>query len=145
MKDEWGVRMGFKPSLAGKSVVVEGKVTGIEFYNSTLGPLNVVTLDDEDWSSLVYWDVVSFQIGDRIERKISFEWAYWNDEKHVVSPQVWIPFAYAFSFAVTMNAVSSVASEKSEIGLLNEDDDAVIEIRWLKEPVISLERARSSV
>lgn len=135
VKDEYGVRMGFESNLAGRSVVVEGRVTDIEFYNSTLGPLNVVVLDDEDWASLVYWDTVSLQIGDRIERKITFEWAYWNDEKHVVSPQVWIPFAYAFSFALTMNAVSSVASEMSEIGLHNDGNDAVIEIRWLKEPV----------
>ena len=135
VKDEFGVRMGFESSLAGKSVVVEGKVTDIEFYDSTIGSLSVVTLDHEDWSSLVYWDTVSFDIGDRIERRISFEWAYWNDERHVVSPQVWIPFAYAFSFAVTMNAVSYVNSDGSEIGLHNDGDDTVIEIRWMKEPV----------
>jgi hypothetical protein len=135
VEDDYGMEMGFEPGLAGKSVVVEGRVTEVVLYNTTLGPANVVTLDNESLVSLVYWDTVSPHIGDRVEKRITFEWAYWNDEKHVVSPQVWITFGLAFGFVTVMNSVSSVASDNSEVRLHNDGDNTVIEIDWLKEPV----------
>ena len=134
VKGTSGGYSGFESGLAGKSVVVEGKATAIDKYEMTLGTATVVELDGVAESSLVYWDAVSYEVGDRIERRVSFEWAHWNDEKHVYSPQVWLPFAYAYGCAAVMNAVSYVGSDGGMIRVLNEGNNVRVEIDWLGEP-----------
>jgi len=125
---------GFESELAGRSVVVEGTVTTIDAFETTLGNVTVVELDNVAESSLVYWGAISYEIGDRIERKISFEWSYWNDDKHVFSPQIWLPLGYAYGGAVVRDAVSHVSSDGGMICLLNEGNDVRIRLQWLGEP-----------
>jgi len=132
--EQVGGYTGFKSGLAGRSVIVEGKVTRIDMYETTLGTATVVELDRVAEASLVYWYGVSLDLGDKVERKVSFEWAYWNEDKHVYSPQVWLPLGYACAYAVVMNAVSHVNSNGGMISISNEGSDLRVEIQWLGEP-----------
>jgi len=141
---EGGGYRGFESGLAGRSVIVEGRVTAIESQETTIGNVTIVELDDVAESSLVFWNTVSFEIGDRIERKISFEWSYWNEDRSVFSPEVWLPFGYAYGLSNVMNSVSYVISDGGVLSLINDGNNLRIEIEWLEEPV-SLDIANCTV
>ena len=134
VRSEIGGYSGYDDDLAGKSVVVEGKVTSIERYDTALGTATVVELDEVDESSLVFWSNVSYELGETISRRVHFEWAFWNDEKHVYSPEVWLQFGYALGAAAIADAVSYVGSNGGFTRVSNVDSDVRIEIGWLGEP-----------
>lgn len=105
-----GSSPGFDPFLAGTSVFVEGRVTQIEMYNSTLGPLTFIELDDFSYIDIVEWKEPSVKIGDILVKEIHFEWSRFNDEVKVYSPQLDFPvFGYTPSNSVVMEAVSCIS------------------------------------
>jgi len=127
---------GFKHSLAGKSVVVEGRVTAVTTLNTTLGTLTLVELDDCEPMPLRYWGSIGFEIGDRIERKVSFEWSQCNDESHVYSPQLAFPTLQPmYGIAVVIGAVFYINTGGGTVDIDNVGSDVRTLITWIKEPI----------
>ncbi len=99
---------GFSHSLAGKTVTVEGKVTGIESKATNRGDLIRVWLDHGN-ISLVYWDSQPYKLGDHARQGIHFEWANLNDERHVCSRQLDFPWITLLWTGMMLDSVSIVA------------------------------------
>lgn len=102
----------FKPSLANRTVTVEGTVTGIESFDTSLGALDLVELDDCIGPRLVYWDGIDFQLGDKIEMEVSFEWSMFNNNTMVLSPQLDFPVLFP---VIGMEAVTFTVCFASDI------------------------------
>ncbi len=100
---------GFKHNLAGKTITVSGKITTVEQYNTTRGPINLLTLDDYAYIRLVIWGPTSYEVGNNVNMPVRFDWATCNDERHVYSPQIDFPWFYLLSVGVVVDAVSNVA------------------------------------
>ncbi len=129
-------RPGFKHSLAGKSVVIEGRVTDITNMSTNLGLLSFVELDDFPEMPLTYWGSVRFEIGDRIERTVSFEWSQCNDERHVYSPEIAFPTLVPMcSVAIVVNSVYHVHTSGGTTEIVNDGASIRTTITWLREPI----------
>jgi len=127
---------GFKHSLAGRSVVVEGRVTEMTTLNTTLGVLTIVELDGHEVMPLRYWGSVGFDVGDRVERKVSFEWSRCNDERHVYSPQLAFPtIVPMYSISPVMSAIFYVYTYDGTFEISNEGPDVKTLITWIGEPI----------
>jgi hypothetical protein len=136
---------GFKHNLAGKSIVVEGKVTNITTKGTSLGDFSLVEIDHDDLMPLVVWGTPGFEVGDRIDMRIHFEWSVCNDESHVYSPQLAFPNFYTIpSMEIVLRAVNFVADgaglETSQ--LVN--GDVQVSVNFVSNP-IPLEDANSSL
>lgn len=125
---------GFKHSLANKTVLVRGTVTGMEICNTTLGTLLTVELDDFEGMNVVYWDEMDINIGDRVTKEVRFEWSQFNSETHVYSPQIDFP---ALRTALGIEAVMFAFSHMSDIYWTPSlaVDTARLRIEWLREEV----------
>jgi len=127
---------GYKHSLAGDEVIVEGVVTDITTHNTTLGELNAVELDGLAGMELVYWGPVGFEVGDRIERKVTFEWSQCNDERHVYSPEIAFPtIVPLFGITVVQAAVYYTNTHGGTCEVSNQGEDVKTSITWFGEPV----------
>jgi hypothetical protein len=101
---------GFRHSLAGRTIVVEGRVTGISSNMTTQGMLSMVELDNFDYLHLAIWGDVPYSIGQEVRKEVRFEWSICNSERHVYSPQLDFPNLFALpSIEVLMKAVALVA------------------------------------
>ena len=127
---------GFKHSLAGKTVTVEGKITNLTTWETTLGTNTVIELDGEGGMPLVAWGDFGHQIGQKLEMGVSFEWSTYNDETHVYSPQVAFPNLFAvLPMQVVLDAVNYVAGavdltiDATDVGDLN------VFVDWVRDPI----------
>jgi len=126
---------GFKHRLAGKSVVVEGRITGITSINTNLGTLNYIELDDYELINLMAWGTLPKQIGQRLTMDVEFEWSTCNDERHVYSPQIGFPgLQYFVSMDVVLRAISYV-QEGADLIPVQSGDNVVVIVDWMKDPV----------
>lgn len=134
---------GFKHSLAGRTVTVEGTLTNIRSMTTNQGTLNILQLDDNPYIELLSWGG-SFEIGQKIGMDVRFEWSECNLERHVYSPQIGFPaLQYLLAMEVVMDSISYVGSN----AVVSWDDvgpDVKIQIRWIGEPV-SLAEANASL
>jgi len=127
---------GFRHSLAGRSVVVEGRVTDITNMSTNLGLLSFVELDDFAEMPLTYWGPVRFEVGDRIERTVSFEWSQCNDERHVYSPEIAFPNLMPMCGIETIvSSIYYVATYGGTKETSNEGSNVKTMITWLREPI----------
>ncbi|UCG70593.1 MAG: hypothetical protein JSV09_06130, partial [Thermoplasmata archaeon] len=55
---------GFSRDLAGKDKIVKGQVTNITSYDTTIGPLTYIELDDFEHIHLIEWDYPRYEVGD---------------------------------------------------------------------------------
>jgi hypothetical protein len=100
---------GFKHSLAGKTVTVEGKITNITIEHTNQGDIYLAELDGFEDFNLVFWGGFPHEIGNRITAKVSFEWSVCNDERHVYSPQISFPNIMSLnSIDIMSNSYDSV-------------------------------------
>ena len=124
----------FRHSLANRTVTVEGTVTDIENFDTSLGELNLVELDGETAPRISFWGPVDFAIGDRILTDVSFEWSSWNNDSRVYSPQLDFPVLYpsmgiesiTFAYSMTSGVYWSFSTH---------DNITTIEIDWVSDPI----------
>lgn len=126
---------GYKHSLAGKSVTVEGRVTGFSNISSNLGPMTLVEVDDFDEIKLLYWEQVSFVLGDRIEKKVSFEWSTFNDETHVYSPDLSFPVFGMYAMEWVIYGVYFTQTFGGTVEISNQGADVKTMVTFLREPI----------
>jgi hypothetical protein len=101
---------GFRHSLAGRTIVLEGKVTGISSNMTTQGMLSMIELDNFGYMHLAVWGDVPYHIGQVVRKEVRFEWSICNSERHVYSPQLDFPNLFALpSIEVLTRAVALVA------------------------------------
>jgi len=101
---------GFRHSLAGRTIVVEGRVTGISSNMINHGLLSFIELDNYGYLHLVVWGDVPYSIGETIRKEVRFEWSECNDETHVYSPQL------DFPNLVTLPSMEVVVKETVFVG-----------------------------
>lgn len=133
--DPTEMSLGFKHSLAGKTLTVEGKITNITTWETNLGIVYFVELDEFHGLSLVSWDELQSEIGDRIESSVSFEWSQYNDERHVYSPQLSWP---GLAAAAGAEVISKAISETKGIELVPSElpnGSIKITVEYAEEPV----------
>ncbi len=122
----------FEPSLANTTVTVEGRVTGIESFSTSLGTVRLVELDDCLAPRLVYWGEIDFQVGDKIESDVSFEWSAFNENTMVLSPQLDFPALFPVIgmeiTAFSVNLVSDIYWTSSI-----EDGVVTVELEWVRD------------
>lgn len=129
---------GFKHNLAGRSVVVEGEVTQIKNASTNLGILNRVELDGLSQISLMYREPVTFEVGDRIERRVAFEWSRCNDERHVYSPDLSFPVIEIYNLGPYVYSLSfHNRLYGGTVEVSNEGPDVKTLVTWLREPIPS--------
>lgn len=127
---------GFKHSLAGKSVVVEGKVTNITTRSTSLGDLSFVELDHFPDFTLTVWGVPTYDIGDRIEMRVQFEWSICNEEEHVFSPQLSFPNLLAMmSVEIVIRAVNAVSAGAGLVTSQLENGDVRLDVIFVMDPI----------
>ena len=85
-------------------------------------------------STLVYWDEVDFEVGDRLVSEVSFEWSQFNSEAHVYSPQLDFPALWCAMSMETINFAQSPIWDIYWEPLL-EDDTAIVMLEWVDEEV----------
>jgi hypothetical protein len=127
---------GFKHSLAGKSVIVDGKVTNITETATSLGTLYTVELDNFGDMQLVQWGSTDAVVGKRISLKVSFEWSECNDERHVFSPQINFPDLMVLPpVDIVLRAVSHVNGQADLVPFTDPNADLKIVVDWILNPV----------
>jgi hypothetical protein len=127
---------GFRHSLAGKHAIVEGTVTNITSRSTTIGILSMVELDGFAYMPLVEWGVPDYAIGDRIEKKITFEWSNCNNERHVYSPQLAFPTLQVIpSVEIVVRATNYVSDAVDLISSQLENGDIRIDVPYVRDPV----------
>jgi hypothetical protein len=85
------VNPSFSQDLVGQKKTVKGHVTDIATYITPIGPLTYYELDDFKVIHLIEWNMPRYKVGNEIEKKVSFEWCRWNEERIVCSPQLDFP------------------------------------------------------
>ncbi len=136
---------GFKHSLAGKTVVVEGKVTNITTSATSIGQMTFVELDHFEEMNLVVWGSSDLRIGERVEMNVRFEWSVCNDEQHVYSPQ--LSFPNLFSIPTIERVLRSVnfVADGADLETTREDNRSVeVSVKHVRDP-IPLEAANSTI
>ena len=124
----------FRHSLANRTVTVEGTVTDIQNFNTSLGELNLVELDGETAPRISYWGPVDFSVGDRILTDISFEWSNWNNDSRVYSPQLDFPVLYP-SMGIESVAFAYSMMEGVYWSFSRCDNITTIEFDWVSDPI----------
>ncbi len=99
---------GFKHSLAGKTITVEGRVSSTESYNTTLGPIHQVWLKGADNISLIVRGALEYGVGDKVVMDVRFDWATINEERHVYSHQIDFPWLQLAWYGEVLESVSDV-------------------------------------
>jgi hypothetical protein len=128
---------GFKHSLAGKSIVVEGRVTNITTRSTTAGIFTQIELDHCPYVPLVEWGIPDYSIGNRIEKRVSFEWSNCNEERHVYSPQLAFPNLWsAPSVEVVMRAVNWVSDGAYLETSWIEGRDIRVDVTYVRDPIL---------
>lgn len=124
----------FKESLVNRTVDVKGTVTDMISYNTTLGRLILVELDDFEDLHVVYWDEVDFGIGDKVVSEVSFERSQFNAETHVYSPQLDFP---ALCTTMGMESVIYAHSHIRDFCWVPslEDDTVTVRFEWVGDEV----------
>jgi len=122
----------FKSSLANRTVTVEGTVTGIESFDTSLGTVHLIELDYLIGPRLVYWDEIDFQVGDEIESEVSFEWSTFNNNTMVLSPQLDFPVLFP---VIGMETVISSVGVHSDIywTYSMEADVLTVHLEWVRD------------
>lgn len=127
---------GFKHSLAGKTVTVEGKITNITTRETTLGTNTMIELDGEGGMPLVAWGEFDRQIGEKLEMEVSFEWSTYNDETHVYSPQVAFPnLMVVLPMQVVMDSVNYAAGAVGLGIALKDVGNLSVSVDWVLDPI----------
>ena len=126
---------GFRHDLAGKTIIVAGKVTDIRTNHSTLGDVSYVELDHREEIRLVQWGSIPYSIGERIDASVSFEWSTFNAETHVYSPQLDYPWlAHLPAMELTTEGVCRVNGIEFSSSQ-NADGSIKLSIDWMVDPV----------
>ena len=127
---------GFKHSLAGKTVTVEGKITNATTRETTLGNYTLIELDGEEGMPLVAWGDFDHEIGQKMEMEVSFEWSSYNDETHVFSPQVAFPNLFVvLPMQIVLDAVNYVAGGVDFSFALTGDGNMTVSVDWVRDPI----------
>ena len=127
---------GFKHSLAGKTIVVDGKVTNMTTIETTLGNLTYIELDGFDLLNLMVWESVPYHIGQRISMDVEFEWSMCNDERHVYSPQISFPtLQVIIPMDFVLRAVNFVSGVMELTPATSYGNDITISVDWVKDPI----------
>ncbi|MEW5748962.1 MAG: hypothetical protein AB1793_09310 [Candidatus Thermoplasmatota archaeon] len=136
--------LGFEHRLAGRTVIVEGTVTGTETRTTTLGQLTFVYLEGGTFCGLILWDSPVPEDGSRLEVPVTFEWGSINGVEGVYSPQTTLPgFGILASVQVVTSAVSWVQGEL-DVEMIDTGDEVVVNLRGCPEP-LPLGMARCSL
>jgi len=85
------VNPSFSRDLVGQEKTVKGIVTDITTYMTPIGPLTYYELDDFRVIHIIEWNMPRYKVGNEIEKKVSFEWNRWNQDRIVCSPQLDFP------------------------------------------------------
>ncbi len=78
---------GFDTDLAGRTVTVEVEIDGVRTLQTSMGQLNLISPKDGEHVTLMMWGPLEYDVGDRIEVEVRFEWATINGNEGVYSPQ----------------------------------------------------------
>lgn len=122
----------FKPSLANRTVTVEGTVTDIQSCGTSLGAVHLVELDDCIAPRLVYWGEIDFQVGDEVESEVSFEWSAFNNNTMLLSPQLDFPVLFHI-----LGATQVTLSLRDALDICwtysMESDVVTVEFEWVRD------------
>jgi len=127
---------GFKHSLAGKNVVVEGKITNITTKETTLENLTLIELDGDGEMPLMAWGESEYEVGKKLEMKVRFEWSSYNEERHVYSPQVAFPSIWAvLPMEIVLRSVNYVAGGADLSVVQVSNGNVRVSVDWVQDPI----------